>query len=82
MGSESDMTERLSNNYIRDFPRGSVVKTPSASEGDVGLIKCRPTPVFLPGKSHGQSSPVGYSPWGHRVGHDFNNNNSDIKSLK
>jgi len=21
------------------------------------------TPVFLPGKSHGQSSPVGYSPW-------------------
>ena len=23
------------------------------------------TPVFLSGKSHGQRSPVGYSPWGH-----------------
>ena len=23
-------------------------------------------PVFLPGKSHGQRSPVGYSPWGHK----------------
>ena len=23
-----------------------------------------PTPVLLPGKSHGQRSPVGYSPWG------------------
>ena len=28
-------------------------------------------PVFLPGKSHGQRSPAGYSPWGRkRVGHD------------
>ena len=24
----------------------------------------KPTPVFLPGKSHGQKSLVGYSPWG------------------
>ena len=24
------------------------------------------TPVFLPGKSHGQRSLVGYSPWGHK----------------
>ena len=23
-------------------------------------------PVFLPGKSHGQKSPVGYIPWGHK----------------
>ena len=23
-----------------------------------------PTPVFLPGESHGQSSLAGYSPWG------------------
>ena len=27
------------------------------------------TPVLLPGKSHGQRSLVGYSPWGRRVGH-------------
>ena len=26
--------------------------------------KWQPTPVFLPGESHGQRSMVGYSPWG------------------
>ena len=26
----------------------------------------QPTPVFLPGESHGQRSPVGYSPRGHK----------------
>jgi len=26
--------------------------------------KWQPTPVFLPGKSHGQKSLTGYSPWG------------------
>ena len=40
----------------------------------VGMIPCRkkwqPTPIFLPGKSHGQRSLAGYSPWGHRVGQD------------
>ena len=25
----------------------------------------QPTPVFLPGKFHGQRSLAGYSPWGH-----------------
>ena len=25
--------------------------------------KWQPTPVFLPGESHGQGSPAGYSPW-------------------
>ena len=28
--------------------------------------KWQPTPVFLPGKSHGQSSLAGYSPQGHK----------------
>ena len=33
--------------------------------------KWQPTPVFLPGKSHGQRSLVGYSPRGlQRVGHN------------
>ena len=33
--------------------------------------KWQPTPVFLPEKSHGQRSLVGYSPWGRkRVGRD------------
>ena len=26
----------------------------------------QPTPVLLPGKSHGQRSMVGYSPWGRK----------------
>ena len=34
--------------------------------------KWQPTPVFLPGKSHGQRNLAGYSPWGHtRIGHDL-----------
>ena len=28
--------------------------------------KWQPTPVFLPGKCHGQRSLAGYSPWGHK----------------
>ena len=28
--------------------------------------KWQPTPVFLPGKSHGQRSLAGYSPWGRK----------------
>ena len=28
--------------------------------------KWQPTAVFLPEKSYGQRSPVGYSPWGHK----------------
>ena len=28
--------------------------------------KWQPTPVFLPGESHGQRSLVGYSPWSHK----------------
>ena len=40
-----------------------------------GKIPCRrkrqPTPVFVPGKSHGQRNLVGYGPWGHkRVRHN------------
>ena len=34
--------------------------------------KWQPTPVFLPGESHGQRSLAAYSPWGlKRVRHDW-----------
>ena len=33
--------------------------------------KWQPTPVFLPGKSHGQRSLARYSPWSRRAGHDI-----------
>ena len=55
------------------FPGGSVVKNSPANAGDKGLIPGRedplekemePTPVFLPGESHGRRSLAGYSPWG------------------
>jgi hypothetical protein len=49
--------------------------------GDTGLISesgrspggghGNPSPVFLPGQSHGQRNLVGYSPWGRRVGHSL-----------
>ena len=45
--------------------------------------KWQPTAVFLPGKSHGQRSLSGYSPWGHK-GFDtaeWLNNNNKSKAL-
>ena len=36
--------------------------------------KWQPTPVFLPGKSHGQRSLVGYSPWSCRVRYNWATN--------
>ena len=37
------------------------------------------TPVFLPGKFHGQRNLAGYSPWGHRVGHDWVSTHNGIR---
>ena len=55
----------------------------SPKAGDSGSIpwrrKWQPTPVFLPGKSHGQRSLADYSPWGHKepdTTERLNNNNS------
>ena len=61
------------------LPGGSVVRNLPCQAGNSRLIpgsgRCpggrNGTPVFLPGKSHGQRSLVGYSPRGHRVGHYF-----------
>ena len=66
-------------------PGGSVVKNLPGNAGDLSLIrkipwrrKWQPTPVFLPGKSHGQRSLAGYSPQGlKRVGHDLATNNNN-----
>ena len=55
------------------FPGGAMVRNPPANAGDAHMHKTRvpslgredqPSPVFLPGESHGQGSLVGYSPWG------------------
>ena len=56
-----------------------MVKNSPANAGDSGdtgsipesgrsprVRKWQPSPMFLPGKSYGQRSLVGYSPWGHK----------------
>ena len=46
-----------------------MIKNLPASVGDLSSIPgwaWQPTPVFLPGESHGQRSLAGYSPWGHK----------------
>ena len=40
------------------------------SKGLTWRREWQPTPIFLPGESHGQRSLVGYSPWG-RKGSDM-----------
>ena len=66
----------------KGFEGGAVVKNPLANASRcksrrrpgfgpwIGRIPWRrawqPTPVSLPGESHGQQSLVGYSPWGHK----------------
>ena len=62
------------------FPGGSDGKNSASNAGDLVLIPefnpwigkipwsraWQPTLVFLHGESHGQRSPAGYSPWGHK----------------
>ena len=58
------------------LPGGSDAKESACNVGDLGLIPglgrfpwrrgWQPTPVFLPGESHGQRSLAGYSPWGRK----------------
>ena len=43
--------------------------------------KWLPTPVFLPGKSHGQRSLVGYSPWGCKESDTTEHANTKVKSF-
>ena len=57
-------------------PGGANGKESTCHAGDAGDMfdtwvkktpwrrKCKPTPMFLPGESHGQKSLKGYSPWG------------------
>ena len=64
------------------FPSGTVLKKTPANAGDARDMslspgwkiplsrKWQPTPVFLPGKFHGQRSLASYSQWGRRVGYD------------
>ena len=65
--------------YYRASQVALVVKNATANAGDIKRLgfdpwvgktpwkrEWHPTPVFLPGESHGQRSLVNYSPWGHK----------------
>ena len=72
--SVSGMSKRRFAFLYQMFPGGSDGKTSAYNAGDPGSIPgsgkipwrriWQSTPVLLPGKSHGQRSVVGYSPWG------------------
>ena len=59
----------------------ALIELPGGSDSKASCLQCgirslgredplekewQPTPVLLPGKSHGWRSVVGYSPWGHK----------------
>ena len=79
-------TEFSSQYHLLGFPGGSDIKESAYNVGDLGSIpgfgtipwrrEWQPTPVFLPGKSHGQRSLEGYiqSMGLQRIRHDWTNN--------
>ena len=66
------------NSRVKSFPDGSAGKESACSAGDLGDVGSilglrdswrrawQPTPVFCPGKSHGQRSLGDCGPWGHK----------------
>ena len=49
---------------VKNLPAMQETQVQSLGQEDPLEREWLPTLVFLPGKSHGQRSPVGYSPWG------------------
>ena len=74
--SVSDILLLIPSTVFLGLPGGSEVKVSAWNAGDPGSIpgsgkipwrrKWQPTPVLLPGESHGGRSLVGYSPWGRK----------------
>ena len=60
---ESKFTEEKAGTVSARRPRSRPMVI---SHSDGWRRKWQPTPVLLPGKSHGQRSLEGYSPWGHK----------------
>ena len=51
---------------IKNLPAIENIKIQFLGWEDLWRKKWQPTPIFLPGKSYGQRSLEGYSPWGHK----------------
>ena len=65
--------------WIRSFPASCEALYPCKEVQ--WRRKWQPTPVFLPGESHGQRSLVGYSPWG-RKGSDTTEATEHTRTFK
>ena len=76
-------SQKVRQDLVTEQQKQQVVKNLPASVGDVERygfspwigkipwsVKWQPTPVLLPGEFLGQRNLGGYSPWGHRVGHN------------
>ena len=77
---EGETTAVWINDWVKTvmgLPRWLSGKESTCKAGDLGSVPGSgrspgegngnpPTPVFLPGRPHGERSLVGYSPWGHK----------------
>ena len=77
---ESDRTEQLTLTFRASLVSQQLKNLPAMQETEVWSLvgkmswrrKWQPTPLFFPGKSHGQRTLVGYSLWGNkRARHDL-----------
>ena len=60
----------IARNSVKFTSFGQHSKAEKGGQNCKYRLEVQPTPVFLPGKFHGQRSLVGYSPRGCRVGHN------------
>ena len=51
---------------VKNLPARRETSVRSLGQEDLLEKEGLPTPVFFPGKSHGQRSLAGYSPWDHK----------------
>ena len=58
------MRSSLIAQLVKNLPAMQETRVQFLGQEDPLERKWQPTPVFLPGESHGQRSLVGYSPWG------------------
>ena len=58
------MSSELASRFFTTEPPGKPKITLTSDIPDIRRRQWHPTPVFFPGKSHGQRSLEGYSPWG------------------
>ena len=51
---------------VKNLPALQETQVRSLGQEDPLEKEMAPTPIFLPGKPHGQRSLLGYSPWDHK----------------